>query len=62
MKKRVAAAKAENCKRAASRSARSKAACAHGACQREGRARGLDDKMRAEEMKRARDLANADCR
>lgn len=58
---RVAAAKAENCKRAREQIRTLESGMRMARINDKGEREVLDDKMRAEEMKRARDLANADC-
>ena len=58
---RVAAAKAENCKRAREQIRTLESGMRMARVNEKGEREVLDDKMRAEEMKRARDLANADC-
>ena len=58
---RVAAAKAENCKRAREQIRTLESGMRMARVNEKGEREVLDDKMRADEMKRARDLANADC-
>ncbi|MBP5989356.1 MAG: DUF4124 domain-containing protein [Piscinibacter sp.] len=58
---RVAAAKAENCKRARDQIRALESGMRMARVNEKGEREVLDDKMRADEMKRARDLANADC-
>ena len=58
---RVAAAKAENCKRARDQIRTLESGMRMARVNEKGEREVLDDKMRAEEMKRARDLANSDC-
>ena len=58
---RVAAAKAENCKRARDQIRTLESGQRMARINEKGEREILDDKMRADEMKRARDLANADC-
>lgn len=58
---RVAAAKAENCKRAREQIRTLESGMRMARINDKGEREVLDDKMRAEEMKRARDMANADC-
>lgn len=58
---RVAAAKAENCKRARDQLRTLDSGMRMARVNEKGEREVLDDKMRAEEVKRARDVANADC-
>lgn len=58
---RVAAAKAENCKRAREQIRTLESGMRMARINDKGEREVLDDKMRAEEMKRARDVANAEC-
>ncbi|WP_341891643.1 DUF4124 domain-containing protein [Variovorax sp. YR752] len=58
---RVAAVKAENCKRAREQIRTLDSGMRMARVNEKGEREVLDDKMRAEEMKRARDVANADC-
>lgn len=58
---RVAAAKAENCRRARDQIRTLESGMRMARVNDKGEREVLDDKMRAEEMKRARDLANSDC-
>lgn len=58
---RVAAAKADNCRRARDQMRTLESGMRMARINEKGEREVLDDKMRAEELKRARDLANADC-
>lgn len=58
---RVAAAKADNCKRAREQIRTLESGMRMARINDKGEREVLDDKMRAEEMKRARDMASADC-
>lgn len=58
---RVAAAKAENCTRAREQMRTLESGMRMARVNEKGEREVLDDKMRAEELKRARDVANADC-
>ncbi len=58
---RVAAAKAENCKRAREQIRTLESGMRMARINDKGEREVLDDQMRAEEMKRARDMASADC-
>jgi hypothetical protein len=58
---RLAAAKADNCKRARDQSRTLESGQRMARINEKGEREILDDKMRAEEMKRARDMASADC-
>jgi hypothetical protein len=58
---RVAAARAENCKRAQEQIRTLESGMRMARINNKGEREILDDKMRAEEMKRARDMASADC-
>lgn len=58
---RVAAAKADNCKRARDQIRTLESGQRMARINDKGEREVLDDKMRAEEMKRARDMASADC-
>ena len=58
---KIAAAKADNCKRAMNAKSSLDSGMRMARMNDKGEREVLDDKMRAEEMKRARDLANADC-
>jgi hypothetical protein len=58
---RVAAAKAENCKRAREQIRTLESGMRMARINDKGEREVLDDKMRAEEMKRARDVADAEC-
>lgn len=58
---RVAAAKAENCKRAREQMRTLESGMRMARINDKGEREVLDDKMRADEMKRARDVANAEC-
>lgn len=58
---KVAAAKAENCKRARDQMRTLESGMRMARVNEKGEREVLDDKMRAEELKRARDVANADC-
>lgn len=58
---RMAAAKAENCKRARDQIRTLDSGMRMARVNEKGEREILDEKMREEEMKRARDVANADC-
>jgi hypothetical protein len=58
---RIAAAKAENCRRAREQIRTLESGMRMARINEKGEREILDDQMRAEEMKRARDMANADC-
>lgn len=58
---RVAAAKAENCKRAREQIRTLESGMRMARVNDKGEREVMDDAMRAEEMKRARDMMNADC-
>lgn len=58
---RVAAAKAENCKRARDQLRTLESGMRMARVNEKGEREVLDDRMRAEELKRARDVASADC-
>ncbi|TXC66190.1 DUF4124 domain-containing protein [Piscinibacter aquaticus] len=58
---RVAAAKAENCRRAREQMRALDSGMRMARVNEKGEREVLDDKMRADEMKRARDVAAADC-
>lgn len=60
-KQRVAAAKADNCKRARDQIRTLESGQRMARINEKGEREILDDKMRADEMKRARDMAAADC-
>ena len=58
---RIAAAKAENCKRAREHIRTIESGMRMARINDKGEREVMDDAMRAEELKRARDMANADC-